>query len=239
VSRIIALANARNEARNIDRFCRSYQWADRIIIADCGCEDDTVQRAMCYENVEVRPFQVRVHLPGATGWRTPQGKCLETLIGWASDYQPDFLVYEDVDCVPNGLLRNEARQRIEAATRPVMLAQRIYLWGEDQWFPNLSTPWDHAQHTHWFPTLWAWRADWDLGPFDFIEREIHYRNLPEPEQCERFTPPLCTLHYTWPDIAEVQRKLDFLRHVSGEQPNAMHPLKFGGPLAPLPDWAHI
>ncbi|GAH78398.1 unnamed protein product, partial [marine sediment metagenome] len=43
--KIMATTRTRNEEKNIARFVMSYQWADKVLIADGGSTDDTVKIA--------------------------------------------------------------------------------------------------------------------------------------------------------------------------------------------------
>ncbi len=226
--KIVVLAAARNEEARIDRFCRCYAWADKIIIADCGCEDLTVARGMCYENVAMPVCNLRVHLPGSQGWFSPPGEVLAALLGWARDEDADWIVSEDIDCVPNFSLRVDARIVISNLEQPVLLVPRLTLWGDSLWFPDVSRQ----------RSLWAWRANWPVEPYDGNEHQLCFGNVPAPKDCARIDPPYCLLHYGWgPET--VAQKLRFYRRLAGTQPLLAHPLKTCGRLVALPDWAHI
>ncbi len=213
MSRIVVVAPALDEAPNIDRFCRSYIWADKIIIADGGCTDETVALALCYPNVEVLPFNLRVRVRGYHAWRNPLPQMFEALGRHALESQPDFIIADHVDCVPNFMLRDLGRRVIESKAADVLAVVRINIWGKDNWFPRLSTPVDPGV---WDARPWCYKVGGDPSRVQFIP------------------PAMCLLHFPWPDIYSVLRKQD-LYHADG----LGHPLKECGPLAPLPAWAHL
>ncbi len=60
---IIAMVRTRNEEMNIGAFCESYQGiADKILVADGGSNDDTVEIALGYPKVKVRNFTERTEM---------------------------------------------------------------------------------------------------------------------------------------------------------------------------------
>ena len=75
--KIITIVRTRNEHRNIERFCRSYSWADQIFVADGGSDDDTISLASKFPNVIVRLYLERVFGKKEI-WRNKQGKIRKT-----------------------------------------------------------------------------------------------------------------------------------------------------------------
>ena len=60
--RIVVIARTRNEKKNIASFIQSYQWADRILVADGGSEDETVWLASQMNKTKVRKFDKKIEL---------------------------------------------------------------------------------------------------------------------------------------------------------------------------------
>ena len=71
--KVIATVRTRNEERNVERFCRSYQWTDKILIADGESEDNTVAIAREIPKVEVRTFSEWIPMDNGLR-RNPHGK---------------------------------------------------------------------------------------------------------------------------------------------------------------------
>jgi len=95
----------------------------------------------------------------------------------------------------------------------------------------------------WEASLWAWRGSqdfWtvDLPPaFNFRIGELTVKDLRNDASTLELFPPYCLLHYSWDDPRRVDNKVRIYRE-SGLIPGQRHPLDFGGPLEPLPEFAH-
>lgn len=223
----IVVCRTRNEARNIGRFCQAHQWADSILIADGGSTDATLDIARTFPNVQVDYFPHKVF--NGDYWRNPHGKHINFMIDWALSEGADWIIFDDCDCVPALDLQQNIRGLLSDTDKKVVQLYRLYVWGSDEYFPKLN---ETGQ------SLWGWRADvpvraleddpWshDIAP---VWNAGDVLNLEHPHTC---------LHYFCPDEATTIRKLEFYRN-SGEQPEALHPLKGCGDLAQLPDWAKM
>lgn len=228
----IAIVRTRNEERNIERFCQSYSWANKILVADGGSEDNTMLLASKFPNVEVREFTERIEMENDL-WRNPEAEHLNFLVEWAEDEGADWIFVDDCDCVPNWWLRHHMCRMLPGLDKKhkYIYAVRLYLWGEDKHFPKLAKP-----KGEWCPSLWGWSVYTGLR---FINTRMAYTHDPQPAEGEKFefTPPYCLKHYAWDkDIAE--QKVAFYRE-SGQIPDMRHPLEFGGKLEDLPDWATL
>ena len=82
--KIVAMVRTRNEENNIERFCRSYDWVDEILVADGGSTDSTVKLACSFSNVRVRSFLGRTLMDNNL-WRNPAGEHINFLIEWAEE----------------------------------------------------------------------------------------------------------------------------------------------------------
>lgn len=223
--KIIATTRTLNEAANIDRFCQCYQWADKILIADGGSTDGTPELAAKYDKTLVRSFDKRVYRNGL--WRNPHGQHINFLIDWATDEGADWIIFDDADCVPTIAMQNEARGIMDKATMPVISLYRLYIWGQDRYFPEMNYPGQ---------SLYAWR----LGDIPIRAREwdpFQHRLMGWiKEDEEKLLEPFCCLHYFFPNEAAVKRKKAF-REGLGIHKIEPHPLHSFGQLDPLPDWA--
>lgn len=222
---ITVICRTRNEARNIARFCLAYSFADAILIADGGSTDTTLDTARTFGNVQVDLFTQKVH--NGDHWRNPHGRHINYMIDWAIKEQADWIIFDDCDCVPTAALQADIRGLLSDTDKKVIQLYRLYVWGSDQYFPDLNKAGQ---------SLWGWRAD---VPVRALEDDPWSHDIVpcwNEGDVLNLEAPHCCLHYFCPDPATVERKLTFYRE-SGEQPTAAHPLDSCGPLALLPEWA--
>jgi len=235
LNNIIVIARTRDEEYNIERFCRSYQWADKILIADGGSEDNTVSLAKKFPNVSVRTFTERVWKGRV--WRNPHGKHINFLIDWARDEKADWIIFDDVDCVPNYLLKQNAREILGSCPVDFIFAVRLYLWRKGTYFPKLSIV-NNESPKVWTPSLWAWQADLLDFKADESDPWIHAFTMDLAEVMKfELLPPYCLLHDPWPTDKILSRKRDFYNKT--KEAGMLHPLSkyFGGIPETLPVWA--
>lgn len=231
--KIAVIVPTRNEAKNIERFCRSYAWADCILVADTMSEDDTVWLASAFPNVFVRTFD-RVEVFPNGVFRTEQNKVNNFLTRWAAEEQADWAILDDCDCVPNVHLKRDGRRLLEECEEDTIFTPRLFPWLDTgKFFTGLALRGDK-----WLKPLYAWRLSCGLT----WNEDIPYHGTPltplDGFAQKHIEPPYCRLHYTWPTVEEVQRKLAFYHaHPIEKRQRMLHPTAFGGPLADLPDWA--
>jgi len=238
---IIVTVRTRDEQRNIERFCQSYSGADKILVADGGSIDNTVELAKQFPNVEVREFTERTPMQNGL-WRNNDSRHANFLFDWAEEYNPDWIIYDDCDCVPNFLLRDAYRDFMQETTADIIMVTRLYLWGTEHHFPDLAKP--GVDHLYYEPSLYAWRGNQKLRTvnvppaytFRLGDRDI--ADFRKDANTLELYPPLCLLHMTWidPDVANFKV---WNYRASGLIPTMLHPLEFGGALELLPEWAHI
>lgn len=227
--RIITIVRTLNEEKNIARFCLGYRWVDKIIVADGGSMDDTVSIANSFRNVEVHPFHQ--YIEGKEGLkRNPHGKHINYMINLAKEDGADWIIFDDCDCVPTEDLRLNAKtffDTCEVYGHKAIFLYRLYIYHDNQYFPDMNKPGQ---------SLWAWKANTKLKADETNPWQHMILNIPN----ERYNleKPFCCLHYFCPDEETIQRKIEFYRRIA-EIPEIVHPLRTGGVLETLPEWAHI
>jgi len=237
--KIVVIVRTRDEERRIAQFCESYKDADLIIVGDGGSVDKTVEIARRFKNVEVLHFQGRTQMK-KDHWRNNDSYHCNWLIEKAKMRHADWIIMDDCDCRPNYLLKQDYRRILKRTECDYVMAVRLYLWGLDQHFPLMAKP---GKERKWEASLWAWRGNqdfWtvDLPPaFNFRIGELTVRDLRNDASTLELFPPYCLLHYSWDDPRRVDNKVRIYRE-SGLIPGQRHPLDFGGPLEPLPNFAH-
>jgi len=156
--KIVVTVRTRNESRNIERFVTSYLRAgvDLILASDGGSTDDTVSIAAQFSKVLIDHFTERVQ--GGNGlWRNPEGSHLNHLNDWAVAQGADWIIHNDCDSVPNVELQKSLISHLiladvdrEWGMPGIVQATLIYIYGQDQYFPELNKP---------GPSLYAWHKD--------------------------------------------------------------------------------
>lgn len=234
--KIIATVRTRNEEENIERFCQSYQWADKILVADGGSRDKTKELALKYPNVEVRDYDVYIQMDNGIV-RNPHGSHLNFLVDWAFiEEGADWVIQDDCDCFPNRFVKENARTLLESTDKRYVYITRLYLYQDKGHFPALAKP--HGND--YVPGIWAWHRSTHLRfRADRVSKEESHQELsfiPNEADILKLMPPYALLHCPWQNDDMVERKLAFYR-LSGEIKGMKHPLEFGGEIEPLPEWA--
>lgn len=232
--KVIATTRTRNEEANIERFCTAYgTFCDEIIIADGGSEDRTVEIAESMPKTFVYPFHKRVWNAKRSHWRNPHGEHINFCIQTALDHEADWIIFDDCDDVPSLALQQMAR-RVMELNLPTIHAYRLYVYKEDRYFPELNAP-GHS--------LWAWQPSkiliWadESNPWKHAWKPDRKHVLAKDEETGvKVFEPLVLLHYFAPDNHTINKKLQFYRD-SGQHPDMLHPVEFGGELKKLPEWA--
>jgi len=236
--KIIATARSRNEEKHVRQYCEAYsEFADIILIADGGSEDDTVKIALEYPKVMVRDYPVQVQLRDGS-FRNPDGDHIQFLVDWAIEIGGDWIVHQDMDQRPNKYLKQDAHEIMEQMDEDFLQATQIFLWGKDQFFPDLSN-----QRGFWMPGLWAWRLSINLKIIDAMP---HYMfsfdgtnpidiNKIDQKRVRNLLPPYCYLHYGWETPESTWEHVNYYRK-TGLIENMQFPTGFGGRPAPLLAW---
>jgi hypothetical protein len=226
----VVIVRTLDEEINIARFCRCYAGADKILIADGGSVDRTLEIAAGFPNVEIRHFRQRTFY-GNGVFFNPEGSHINFLIDWAVlEHAPDWLIFDDCDCVPTEALWM-AMFDILAATESLACAYKLYVFGEDEYLPLMSLPGQ---------CLWAWRPGELPGvraDESIPETQFGFVGVPPKRARGRvdLSPPFVLLHYFAPTPAERARKM--ARYAARGTPQVQLRQTEYWPPQPLPAWA--
>lgn len=234
--KLIATIRTLNEENNIEKCCRSYaQFCDKVLIADGGSHDKTVEIASSMPKTLVRKFETMVECENGI-MRNPDYLHLQFLWDWAIDEGADWIISQDCDQRPNKFLKQDARTFLENTNKDFLLVTQIFLWGKDSYFPDLS-----KRGRFMMLGLWAWRANIHLKAidkmphFEFSFDGENSIDLDKSEQVLRIFPPYCYMHYGWETEEQTNSHVKYYRE-SGLIKDMLHPLDFGGRVEPLLDW---
>jgi len=222
--RIIVAVRCYNEIKNIDRFMRCYDFADHIVVSDGGSIDGSQDKLKTYPKVHLLNFD---HYEIVHGFKwNPDAPHMNFVLEYAKTLEPDWLILDDMDDVPNIILQKNARGILESVLEPQVNAFRLYMWGEDQYFPYMNRDFDMD-----YTSLWAWRPR-DIGIWADPSRR-HGTILGITDEPYKLNIPYCLLHRSWhPDT--IEQKMERYNKVGVPMNN---PLDFAGELKPLPEWA--
>ena len=206
-------------------------------MADGGSIDNTIEIAQSFPNVEIRHFTEKVQLDNGY-WRNPDSSHANFLFEWAYSLNPDWIIYDDCDCRPNYLLKQDYRNILSVANYDFVMAVRIYLYENNQHFPLMAQP-----AGKWEASLWAWRGNidfWTVDAFPHYTFRIGDKNIADlniDAKTMNLYPPYCLLHCSWDTEENTEKKVKYHREF-GLMPKDWHPKKFAGDPKPLEEWMH-
>ena len=234
MSRVVVCTRTLNEIDHIQRFLDGYDWADKILIADGGSEDGTVEVARCADKVEVRSFTERIY-DGTGFWRNPEGRHVNFLLDWAEkEEHPDWIIVDDADSAPTRVLSNAGRRVFESCRYDTVWTFRMYVWGTEQWFPELTG--GSLLPTPKWSSIWAWRP----GLLRWKENDPWYDSTDnsrlEGKSKALLRYPCALLHFFYLNEGYVERKM---ARYNRKGRSLEHPLKSCGRLEELPSWAKL
>lgn len=222
--KIVVAVRCYNEEKNIERFLRRYDFADLIIASDGGSSDRSVEMLTGRDKVKLLHFNKTETLNGET-WN-PDAPHMNFVIDAAESENPDWIILDDMDDVPNYLLREQARGILENCTKSQVNAFRLYMWGETQYFPHMNRDFDPD-----YRSLWAWKPK-EVGVY--ADESVRHGTIVgiQTDYCG-VDPPLCLLHRSW-DPKTIDVKIERYNSLDLE---AHHPLVFAGEPIDLPEYA--
>jgi glycosyltransferase involved in cell wall biosynthesis len=224
---IVVAVRCYNEEKNIERFMRGYDFADTIVVSDGGSTDNSVQILKRYPKVKLLHFTQQETMNGQT-WN-PDAPHMNYVLDHAKGLNPDWIIFDDMDDVPNHQLRNDARtifDQMKYIRAYQINAFRLYLWGDAQYFPWLNRDFDPA-----YKSLWAWNpSEIDICADESIRHGTLVGLSSNPYGLE---PPHCLLHKSY-SLETIDAKLE--RYNALGLP-MLHPLETNGELKDLPEWA--
>jgi glycosyltransferase involved in cell wall biosynthesis len=223
--KIVVAARCYNESKNIERFLKGYDFADLIIVSDGGSRDNSVELLSGKEKVKLIHFDVRETINGET-WN-PDNPHLNFVINSAKAENPDWIILDDMDDVPNYLLREQAREILEKCDKPQVDVFRLYMWGDSQYFPYMNRNFSPD-----YRSVWAWRPNIvNLRANESIHHGTLWGTMADGRGLDT---PLCLLHKSWnPETIDAK-----IKRYTALGIDMGHPFTFCGELAALPEWAH-
>lgn len=221
---IVTITRCLNEAKNIERFLKGYAFSDVIIVSDGGSTDGSIEML---ENSRAKLLHFAESEWVRGQYWNPDNSHFNFIIEAALELNPDFIILDDMDDVPNALLRENARGILEHCTAAQVNAFRLYLWGDEEYFPKMNNYFDPV-----YKSLWAWNPRKTDIRGDLTKR--HGTLIGLSDDVYGIDTPMCLLHKSWrPDTIEA--KMDRYNKVGLPM---HHPLGFAGKPEPLPEWAH-
>lgn len=215
----------------IHRFMRGYWWADKIVISDGGSDkSETLTTLLDYkefypDKIELIHFE-EFQIINDVRWN-PDNLHIQFVIDNMKKYNSKWIVLDDMDDVPNSLLKFDYDKVFDFAKDFNQInAFRLYLWGETEYFPEMNANFDPT-----FTSLWAWQPD---KINIHTDQNVQHGTLLELDNNPyRVLPPYCLLHKSWhPDT--IQQKIERYNAIGI---GMVHPLDFAGKPTELPIWA--
>ena len=226
--RVVAMCCTLNEERNIERYCEVYsRFTDAIVICDGGSTDRTVKLAQKFSKVNVVHFDELLSFEGFP-WN-PKGKQHNFAYAAVMESAPDWIITDECDSVPTVSLQKQIRPIMRATSIPVIGAMRVYVLGENFYFPKMSLGGFFG---------WAHRPGKVNASYgEETHRGLRRKNFPPADTWTNLNPPHALLHYGWPDEETVRFKTKRYRAVGNLPPSGRAIPPYAGVAADLPRWA--
>lgn len=222
--RIVVAVRCYNEEKNIERFLRCYSFADKIIVSDGGSTDSSLDiLSKLSDKVEVIHFNQQETVHGMT-WN-PDAPHMNFVLDAAYRENPDWIIFDDMDDVPNNSLQANARSIFETCDKDQVNAFRLYMWGDTEYFPYMNRDFDPL-----YRSIWAWRPSLNVRADETVRHGTLINLSSDYYEVEL---PNCLLHKSW-NPETITTKV-YRYNKLGLPMN--HPLEFAGTPQKLPDWA--
>lgn len=224
---IVVVTRCLNGVEYIDRFAKGYDFADKIIVSDGGSTDGSLEAFKKYPKIQVVNFETfEVH--NGYIWN-PDNLHIQHAIDEGLKCDPDWVILDDLDDVPNYVLRDNARYTLENCEHHHVYAFRLYLWGNDRYFPYMNRDFNPD-----YVSMWAWNAKKTKVWTDKAQK--HGTLVSDSSYIYKLNLPMCLLHASW-NPATIQAKVDRYNAIGLPMNHPLeHPEAYGR-LAKLPDWA--
>lgn len=226
--KIVTVVRCFNEIKNIQRFINGYFFSDKIIISDGGSTDGSYEELLKWQErmpglIKIIRFDQQKNINGEL-WNDDNPH-MQYVFDAGKAENPDWLIYDDMDDIPNYHLRHNARKLLEESPLNQVNAFRLYMWGDKQYFPQMN---DHFNTN--FTSLWAWKPEFVNIHAD---QSQHHGTILGVTDHYDVPLPNCLLHKSWhPDT--IQAKIDRYTKVGISM---SHPFGFAGNPTDLPEWA--
>lgn len=226
--KIVVAARCRDNEEHIERFLHGYSFADAIVISDGGSTDNSINLLKQDKKVILHHFDIREDL-GNGYWWNPDAPHMNFVLNKARELEPDWLIFDDIDCTPNVWLNRSARYLFEVLDKKYTQVNvfRLYMWGDTEFFPKMNNNFDPL-----YTSLWAFdpkRQNVKANPTVRHGTIIGYSETPF-----RLEPPLTLLHYSW-NPKTIDKKLAHYKAVGFQVDHPFNMPNAGKPV-PLPDW---
>lgn len=227
--KIVVAVRCYNEEKNIERFLRGYDFADTIVCSDGGSTDGSVElikeRQKSNHKIQLINFDHHVMINGY--YFNEDAPHMNFVLDAAKALDPSWLIFDDMDCVPNSFLRENARNFLEYSFHKQVNVFRLYLWGDDgKYFPKMNNYFDSR-----FTSLWAWRpSEINIRADESIR---HGTLIGLDESPLKLDTPACLLHRSWHPNT-ISAKIERYNKLGLPM---QHPMEFAGELEDLPEWA--
>ncbi len=196
---VVSMCCVLNEERNIERYCQVYErFVDTMVICDGGSTDNTVKLAKQFPKVDVVHFDKLIDFGGIPS--NPLEEIHNFAYKATKKHNPDWIVTDECDSLPTFVLQKSIREILEGAVKDIIGVTRVYIVGNDEYFPALSMKGFFG---------WAHRPDKVNGHYGGNKfAGIPRPDFPHPdtELWRELEPPLSLLHYGWPDKETVAFK---------------------------------